>query len=420
MKISRRDLSSSYFSSGLQGSALWNRYFCLVILISSAVSFGNFFVGVAFSYWVVDMGGSNGTFGLIHGLYSFLIMLARPVTGWLADNGDRRKTFVFSCVVYVSSMILMLISPYFGLFVALRLIQGAGTGGASTIITTSSYDYIPPSKMDKGIGYISLFGSIIHAVTPALSVGTYNTGGPAALVIWSAAATALGVALSWLVVFRTPKEPKKFSIKEVFNLGVLFEKRSIKPALVMAFSLNLGLGANTFIVLYGRSLGIGNPGWYSTISAAGLLIVRLILDKVRTNEVFPRKRIYLAFATFVANLVCLALCKNIYMFFAAAVLWSVTFGILMPSFTSMVIKAAPADRRGAATSTAGVSSDVGMILGSTLGGFIVDGLGYPALFAVVIAPVILCCIAYRLFIDGKFKSWEEQEVSNAEKTETAR
>ncbi len=415
MKISRRDLRSTYFSTGDQGSVLWNRYFCLIILISSAISFGNFFVGVAFSYWVVDKGGSTGTFGLIHGLYSMLIMLARPITGWLADHGDRRKTFIFSCVVYVSSMILMLISPFFGLFVALRLIQGAGTGGALTIITASSYDYIPPSKMDKGIGYIALTGSIIHAVTPALSIGAYNSGGPVPLVVWSAAATALGVGLSWLVAFRTPKEPKKFRIREVFNFSVLFEKRSLLPALVMAFSLNLGLGANTFIVLYGRSLGIGNPGWYSTISAVGLVLVRLILDRIKTNEAFPRRRIYLAFSTFIANLVALALCRNIYMYFAAAVLWSVAFGILMPSFTSMVIKAAPADRRGAATSTAGVSSDVGMIIGSTLGGFIVDALGYPALYLMVIVPVILCCVAYRLFIDGKFKAWEDPEAAIAER-----
>ena len=215
-------------------------------------------MGVAFSYWVVDMGGSNGTFGLIHGLYSFLIMLARPVTGWLADNGDRRKTFVFSCVVYVSSMILMLISPYFGLFVALRLIQGAGTGGASTIITTSSYDYIPPSKMDKGIGYISLFGSIIHARRRAERRHVQHRGLPRSS---SGRRRDRRESRCHGRCFPHTEGAEEIQYKEVFNLGVLFEKRSIARSCDGVLA-EPGTGANTFIVLYGRSLGIGNPGWY--------------------------------------------------------------------------------------------------------------------------------------------------------------
>ncbi len=414
MKISKRDRDSAFFSSDQRASTLWNRYFLLIIVISCAINFGNFFIGAAFSYWVIDMGGTNATFGVIHGLYSLLIMVARPITGWLADHGDRRKTFIASVVVYVSSMFLMLISPFFGLFVALRLIQGAGVGGATTIVTTSSYDYIPSSKLDKGIGYIALFSSIITALTPALSISTYNSSGPTPLVVWSAVATVIGVALSYLITFRTPKEPKKFRIKEIFDYKVLFEKRSMKPAIVMALSVNLVMGANTFVVLYGRQIGIQNPGWFSSVSAVVLIFVRIILDRIKTNEMFPRKRVYLAYVSLIAGLVCLALCKNLVMYFIAAFFWAIAFGILFPAFTSMIIKAAPASRRGAATSTAGVAADVGMILGSTVGGFVVQALGYSALYLIVIVPVILCCLYYRFFIDGKYKAWEQTAQAESE------
>lgn len=276
-------------------SVLWNKGFILILFVSCLVNFGNYFVGNAFSYWIIDIGGTAATYGLIHGLYSALCLLARPITGWLADNGSRRATFICSCFVYVSAMILMLISPFFGLFVGMRLIMGIGIGSATTVVTACSYNEIPASKMDKGVGYISLCSSLVTAATPALSIGTYNSGGPKSLVIWSAIAIAVGVGVSFFVSFGRPAQKKKINIKDVFNPKNLFDIRCLKPAIPMAMSVNLGLGVRTFVTLYGRSLGFSNPGWFSTISAIGLIAVRLILDRVKSAEQFPRKRVYLAY-----------------------------------------------------------------------------------------------------------------------------
>jgi len=387
-------------------SVLWNKGFILITLISCLVNFGNFFVGNAFSYWIIDIGGTASTYGLIHGLYSALCLLARPITGWLADNGSRRATFICSCLVYVSSMILMLVSPFFGLFVGMRLVMGLGIGSATTVVTACSYDEIPASKMDKGVGYISLFSSLITAATPALSIGTYNKSGPQALVIWSVIAMAVGIGLSFFVTFRKRDTAKKKSIKDAFSPKNLFDIRCIKPAIPMALSVNLGLGVRTFVTLYGRYLGFANPGWFSTISAIGLIFVRLILDRIKSDEPFPRKRIHLAYAVYVVFIFCLAFCKNLVMFYTAALLWSVAYGILMPSFTSMIIRSVPSDRRGVAASMTGICGDVGMILGSTIGGLISDAMGYGKMYLFVLIPVALCFVYYRVFLDRKIVPWD--------------
>ena len=392
----------------MSNSALWNKGFVLIVLVSSLVNFGNYFVGSGFSYWIVDKGGTSATFGLIHGLYSALCMLARPVTGWLADHGNRRTTFLFSCFVYVSTLILMLVSPFFGLFVAMRLIQGLGVGSATTVVNAQAYSEVSADKMDKGVGYISLISSLVTAITPALAIKSYNQAGPKMLVIWSVISVLLGVGLSFFVVFRKSTEPQKFNAKNIFDPKQLFDVRCLKPAIPLACSVYLGLGVRTFVTLYGRSLGFANPGWFSTISAIGLLIVRLVLDRVKSNEAFPRKRVYFAYGVYVIYLVCIAFCKNLAMFYTAAILWSVCYGILVPSFTSMVIRAVPAERRGVAASMAGVTSDIGMILGSTVGGYISDGMGYRALYLLVLIPVIACVIYYRFALDGKFIPWDEQ------------
>lgn len=385
------------------GSRLWNRCFVLIILIGCCVNFGNYFLGSSFSLWIVDMGGSNAAYGAIHGVYSILTLLARPITGWIVDHGDRKRAFLLSTAVFASAMILMLKSPVFGIFVGMRLIQGVGNGCALTICNNTAYDFMPPDKMDKGIGYVTLFTSLISATTATASVATYNSCGPGALVFWSVAALIAGAVLSFFVVFRTPAEVRKFSFKEVFRISELLDRRSLKPALLAAFSVHLAFGLRSFIILYGRTLGIANPGWFNTISACGLIVVRMVLDHMPSTQKTSVRRIYFAFGVFIVYLLLLAFCANRYMFFGAALLWSVIYGILTPQLQSFAIKAAPVERRGAASSTFFCASDVGIIIGSFFGGLAADLTGYGTMFLLAIVPAV-CCILYFTFGMKEFRN----------------
>ena len=403
------------FHAAAPNSALWNRGFLIIILVSCLINFGNFFVGNAFSYWIIDIGGTNATFGLIHGLYSALCLVARIFTGWLADNSNRRVTFLASCAVFIGSIIMMLISPFLGLFIAMRLLSGFGIGSATTVVTACSYDEIPDEKMDKGIGYIALFSSLITALTPVLSISAYNSHGPKSLVLISSIAIVVGVAVSYLVTFRMPdpETKKKLSLKNVFDPKQLFDVRCLKPAIPMALSVHLGMGVQSFITLYGRSLGFANPGWFSTVSAIGLVFVRLALDRFKNDDPAPSKRIYFAYGILVIFLVCLAFCRNLILFYATAVLWAISFGILMPSFTGMIVRSVPESRRGVAASMTGICGDVGMVVGSTVGGYISDAFGYPVMYLCVIVPVIACCIYYRIALDGKYQPWDAARTGEA-------
>lgn len=403
-------------------SQLWHKGFVLIILVSCLISFGNFFIGNSFSYWIVDMGFPKSTFGLVHGLFSLMCLIARPFTGWMADHGNRRLTFVLSCFVYVGSMILMLISPIFGIFVGLRLIQGVGIGSAQTMLTACAYDEIPTSQMDRGVGYMTLINSLATSAIPALSIRTYNSAGPKALVLWSSIAIIAGIAVSYLVVFRRPAPTENATLKDALKIKNLFDVRCLKPAIPLAFAVNLVMGVQSYITLFGRDIGVPNPGWFATISAIVMVISRLVLDRFKTDNPFPRGRIYLAFAVIVGKLVVLGLCKGTFMYCFAAVLSAVGNTILSPLLSSMVIRSVPNERRGAAASTINVCGDVGMIIGSTVGGYVVEGLGYSGLFFAAIIPVMFGCIYCRMMLDGKFIPWDQREEAKqiSEETESSK
>jgi len=296
------------------------------------------------------------------------------------------------------------------MFVGMRLLQGVGAGSAGTIATVSAYDYIPSDKMDRGIGYLALSSSLISALTGTFSVGSYNRSGPVPLVIWSVASLVLGMVLSLFVVFRTPKESKKFKISEVFKLNELFEKRALKLALMSALSTNLAFGLRGFIILYGRSLGFANPGWFTTVSAGGLILVRLAQDAMPSTEKTPRRRIYVSYAVFIAYLIVVAYCQNLIMFFGAALLWSVVYGVLNPQIQAETIKSVPLERRGAAGSTFLCSADIGVIIGSTAGGFIADNISYRAMFLLTLIPVAFSVIFYAVFIDRSKRKAESSFI----------
>ncbi len=393
MKASVRE-----YQAPVSGSRLWNRCFCLIIIMSCCANFTNFFMGSALSLWIVDMGGSNAAYGTLHSLYSVVMLIMRPITGWIIDHGNRKTAFFTAAFVIASSMILMLVFPIFGVIAAMRLLQGVGTGLATTITNTSSYDYMPPDKMDRGIGYITLSASLISALTATVGVGTYNSYGYVPIILWSLAAVVVAVVCASLLVFRRNQvEPRKFQLKEVFDLNALFEKRSLKAAILVALSVNMAFGMRSYIILMGRSLGVPNPGWFTTIGAIGLLVVRFVLDALPRGPKTSQRRVFFAYGVFLVYLVVLSNCANAWMFFGAALLWPIIYGILTPTLQSFAIGAAPPERRGAAGSTYYVAADVGIILGSYFGGVIADAVSYRAMFGFALIPVALCILFFAVF-----------------------
>ena len=104
---------------------------------------------------------------------------------------------------------------------------------------------------------------------------------------------------------------------------------------------------------------------------------------------------------FVLYLVTISLCNNFVVYIIAALLWSVLFGILTPTLQSIAIKAAPAERRGAASSTFHCASDIGIIVGSYLGGKLSDAFGYSKMFLFGLIPVVLSMIYYTIALKDK-------------------
>ena len=130
-------------------------------------------------------------------------------------------------------------------------------------------------------------------------------------------------------------------------------------------------------------------------------MVRFVLDRIPLKEESKDRRVYFAFGIYVVYLITVSMCRSFAVYIIAALLWSVIFGILTPVLQSIAIKAAPEERRGAASSTFHCASDVGIILGSLLGGKLADVFGYSNMFLFGLIPVVVSFVYYFFALRGE-------------------
>ena len=78
------------------------------------------------------------------------------------------------------------------------------------------------------------------------------------------------------------------------------------------------------------------------------------------------------------------------------------------------MKLQPKKRMGLATSTHLLLVEIGMLFGSSIGGFIVDGLGYTVCFAVCAALLLISMIIYFLMQGTIKKMMAEAIAENGE------
>lgn len=79
-------------------------------------------------------------------------------------------------------------------------------------------------------------------------------------------------------------------------------------------------------------------------------------------------------------------------FYIAGALIGLSAGMVQPTLNAIVMKRAPAERRGAASATYLISTDIGVGVGSVFWGMFIDaGLGFNAVFGGCIICMLLAC-----------------------------
>lgn len=121
--------------------------------------------------------------------------------------------------------------------------------------------------------------------------------------------------------------------------------------------------------------GVEGIALYFIVYALVAIVSRPLIGKIVARRGFLWPGL-LSIAGVVATLVVISFADSVALFCVAGVFAGLGLGTAMSTFQAMAVAAAPARRRGVATSTYMFGFDLGIALGSVVAGVLVGMLGY--------------------------------------------
>ena len=381
---------------------IWNRYFLLLMLINFFSSLCNQFFNPTLTLRVNALGAPESVAGLLGTALTMSSAIFRVVGGKVADKRGRMRALFLGLVLFCGASSLFLFAKSIPFILVTRFLQGIGFGLASTSVTAAVADVLPHDSMASGIGYFGLGNSLSQCVGPSCAVALYysHLGFPAV------AAVATGsLALSALLTFtaryekdepflaavaatRPAAEEKKDSApaEEYHGVWKYFEKSCVPCGIVMLFCCLASGVVIGFAVLYAKkeNIALDNAGLFFTIAAVGVVISRFGTGKLM-DRFGTRITLLISFCFGILCFTLLILARHAhFLYFAAGLFNGLSTGMYHPALNAESMFRAPASRRGAASATFSVPTELGFALSSVVAGIVIVHSNYVVCWLVCI------------------------------------
>ena len=319
--------------------------------------------------------------------------------GRLADRWGAHRTLTLAATIVTVSALLGGLAPNYFIFLLTRLLQGVGTG----ISQTSGFTYAAAvSQPETRARYISLYqGSFVLGGGIGPVIGGYTAqffGYQAPFFVYATLAAIVGL---W-VYFRLPdprdvnnegraqKERPSFFVALRRMLG----HRAVLLASLVGFmvAFNRVSSRNMAITLQGDVLGLteGQIGLALSMLFIATFVALYFVGTLADR--FSRKAVIVPSWIFVAGaLVLVAQAPNYPLFILGGMLFGFAGGIGGPIPAAYVADAADESEQGLAIGVYRTFSDIGMVFGPLVMGWIIDiadpstGLMFNAVLLVTIA-----------------------------------
>ncbi|MCC6384922.1 MAG: MFS transporter [Bacteroidia bacterium] len=330
--------------------------------------------------------------GIVLSSYVLALLLIRPFSGYLVDVYPRKPLFLLG----VSLFVAMFFGYYFAVtilfFVVLRFIHGLFWGVSTVSANTVAIDIIPPSRRAEGIGFFGVNMNIAMAIAPYIAVNIYESYGFPVLIT---SAIAMGVLAVFAVNLIDIPKRKKAARKPPVSFDRFILIKAI-PIFINQLFLSFGWGTLiAFAVLYGKRIGIHNPGIFFLFIAAGI-----ILSRINSGKFVDRGYLHwvmtVAIIAITIGYLCFASFQNVYSYGLSAFILGLGFGTLFPALQTIYNNMAPASKRGTANSTYLTGFDLGIGMGMLFGALLSEYAGFSFMYLVTAGLSLLSLFIYLL------------------------
>jgi predicted MFS family arabinose efflux permease len=372
-------LISSVSRDTIARSSPWNRE-VLVLFGATFLAYANISVFFFFYEYLHTLPIDPKWFGLLISIFSAVSLIARPLAIPFFHRGNAYRFLSFGTVLLALVLCSYSVAMGFRGMMIVRALHGLAFVLVGAALMTILVDHIPRERSAQFFGLISIIILIPNTlIPPILPLLSHGLGGFPRVLILFGALTLLVLPLVRSAGAKGPAPAQRHS-ERPSGREILMNLRDPQVlSLLGAMLLLYSAYAFVFFFLdgFGRSLGIGNTGFFLTLATAGEIGVRLgggsFFDKTHKGRLAALTLLGLCVAYLVLGRV-----QGV--FFPVGLLLGIGWGIAMPVFNGMIFDMSKPKLRAFNTNLGFQMFQGGFFLGPFLGGFLVSRWGYGTLF----------------------------------------
>ncbi len=357
---------------------LWTSSFISLSIVSLLIFSGfTFLLSTLPVYIVGELGGNESHVGLVISVFSFAVVLIRPLAGVVTDRFNRRNVFLLGMLGFLVTMLLYYWANSIGLLFAVRMLQGIPFAIATTATGAIAADLIPAERRGEGMAYYSVTPPLGMALGPWIGLTVMNAHGFDAMILVASAMTLIALAAAFLVKAPSLHEPDRGPIRV---RGIIEGSVVRLSSIYMFVALTFG-GTLAYITLYAIEAGVANPGIFFPVYAVAVVLSRPFAGRLFDRHGPDVTILPGLFATAIGMFLLFQAWGTVGFALAAALI-GVGLGVLMPTTLAMVIQRVPPERRGSANGTFFGAMDIGVGAGPLVLGWVASLTDYNTMFLV--------------------------------------
>jgi MFS family permease len=330
-----------------------------------------------------DLGGSDQTVGFVIGVFSFVALASRFISGPLADRKGRKIAFISGLSSCGLAAIVYLLPFGIAGAYAGRMLQGFGEACLYTGAAAWAVEMAGVHRSGRALGFISsgIWGGISAGPVIGHWMGSFER---------AAMMQALLALAAIALLLRIPEDykPEPHTGKRKWLPLPL-----IWPGIAIGFvNVHYPVIAG-FLILHLTRHGNSGPAAFSAY-AGTVLLSRFFLGGL-PDRINPAITFYGGLSAMALGLTVLASGPPPLVAIAAAGLLGLGFSFPFASVASNVIRQTPAGQRGSAVGVLSAFYDLFVGSSSFAAGMIANHWGYPAAFGMAATALMAAAIAGR-------------------------
>lgn len=406
----------------LKSSKIWTKDMMLILLISFLSATVMNMHASTISLFVLHLGGSKSSIGLVIGIISVSALLCRPLVGNLLDHRGKQIMLMIGLLAVAIISLAFNLAFSVGMLIFFRLALGVGASTQGTAIGTIITDITPQGQLGKTFGYNSLIGTAATAVGSYVGINivqkfNYNVFFTAIFVCGMLAfllSTQMNYEKRLKVPAIKPETVKTKSIKTKgdqtvktgrFNMSAIVEKSAVPYCLVNLFIFFAFPGVNAFMPAYAASQNIKGIGTFFIVYPIAFVAGRFLMT-ILENYWETRRLIIIGMLLMILSFYVCAMANTLNMLLIGGVFYGVGSSSVFPGLNSLAVVKCKPEKRGVANSTYLASIDLGYFVGSLSWGVLAQLTGYKATYLVSGVFSIAALVVFLAVVKNKTRKVE--------------